>query len=80
MGLFHELCNDAVEGFFGVDSITMSRIVRIEQVGKEVDGGDGGIDTLSVLIHAIDALKYCSKEPSKSLVEGVDYRCIRFLP
>ena len=80
MGLFHELCNDAVEGFFGVDSITVSRIVGIEQVGKEVDGGNGGIDTLSVLIHAIDALEYCSKEPSKILVEGVDYHCVRFLP
>lgn len=60
MGLLHELCNDAVKGFFGVDSITMSCVVGIEKVGKEMDGRDGAIDALSVLpqlIHAINTLE-----------------------
>lgn len=61
MGLLHELCNDAVKGFFSVDSITVSRVVGIKKVSKEVDGGDGSIDALSILphlmMHAIDALE-----------------------
>lgn len=48
MGLLHELCNDAVKGFFGVDSIPVSRVFRIEKLGNEVNWGNGGIDTLSV--------------------------------
>lgn len=60
MRLLHELCNNAIKGFFGVDSITVSCVVGIEKVGKEVDGGNGGIDALSVLphlIHTIDTLE-----------------------
>lgn len=56
MGLLHELCNNAVKGFFGVDSITVSCVVRIEKVGKEMDGRDGSIDALSVLPHLIHAI------------------------
>lgn len=60
MGLLHELCNDAVKGLFGVDSISVSRMVGIEKLGKEVDGRNAGIDGLSVLphlIHAVDTLE-----------------------